>query len=152
MPGWGIKDFGGQIPRQDNRLLAANMAAAAVNTDLNSGALQGLPQPEQIVDLTAAAPWPVRRAYRIPGPPPAAPTDPPNPDVWLPLPSEFSSVVPSPLANDTSHRYYWTNPPGQPEAGAWWNTYARIAAGGTAQGTGANAPYNLGFIAPDPML
>jgi hypothetical protein len=38
----------------------------------------------------------------------AAPTQ--QDSVWLPLPSRFSSVVRSPLANDRYHRIYWTNP------------------------------------------
>lgn len=139
MPGWKVSDFGGEIPRRDNRLLPNDMAVQAVNCDLSSGALQGLPQPEFVVDLTGKAPWPIRKAYRIPG----VGTD---PDIWMPLCSEFTSVVPSPLTNDTLHRYYWTNPPGSPAAGAWWNTYARIKAGNT----GSNAPYNMGFIAPNP--
>lgn len=145
MPGFVIKDFGGEVPRRNDRLLPNDMATQSVNCDLSSGALQGLPQPQFIIDLTSQAPWPIRKAYRIPGPPPANPGDPPNPDVWMPLPSEFSSVCPSPLTNDTLNRYYWTNPPGQPMAGAWWNTYDRIAAGNT----GSNAPYNMGFIGPD---
>ena len=142
MVAWAVSNFGGMIPKQDPRLLAPNMAEAAVNCDLASGPLDGLPQLEFVVDLAAQAPWPVRKAYRIPNPTPG------GPDVWLPLPSEFSSVVRSPLTNDTLNRYYWTNPQGQPAAGVWWNTYARIAAGNT----GANAPWNLGFIAPDPGI
>lgn len=114
------------------------MASRATNVDLASGPLNGLPQPELIIQLTA--PWPVRKAYRLPGPEPG------DPEVWMPLPSEFSSVCHSPLANDTGHRIYWTNPPGSPMAGAWWNTYDRLRAGGT----GTNAPWNMGFIAPDP--
>jgi len=133
-----VKDFGGEIPRREPRLLPDNMASRATNVDLASGPLNGLPQPELIIQLTA--PWPVRKAYRLPGPEPG------DPEVWMPLPSEFSSVCHSPLANDTGHRIYWTNPPGSPMAGAWWNTYDRLRAGGT----GTNAPWNMGFIAPDP--
>ena len=138
MVSFAVKDFGGTVPRRDPRLLPDNMAEIAVDVDLNQGELSGLRQPEFIIDLTAEAPWPVRKAYRLPGPTPG------DPDVWLPLPSEFSSVVPSPLANDTLHRIYWTNPPGSPGAGAWWNTYAGIVAG--------TPPYALGFIAPDPGI
>lgn len=137
MVSWAVRGVGGEVPRQDPRLLSDNMAEEAVNVDLNSGAWDGLPQPVFVVDLSSA-PFPVRRAYRIPG----------SPDTWLPLPSEFSSVCPSPLANDSLKRLYWTTPQGYPRAGAWWNTQARIVAGNT----GANAPYNIGFIAPDPGI
>jgi hypothetical protein len=141
MAGWVTKDFGGEIPRQNSRLLPPQMAEEAVNVDLGSGMLTGLPQPQFVVDLTSVASYPdVRKAYRIPGPTPD------QPDVWAPLPSEFSSVCRSPLANDTMHRFYWTNPPGSPLAGAWWSTYEWIAAGNTPP------PYNIGFIAPDPRI
>lgn len=135
-----VKDFGGRIPRRDARLLPDNMAEFADNVDLSHGTLDGLPQPKFVVDLSGA-PFPVRMAYRMP------PRD-GNPEVWLPLPSEFSAVCPSPLANDDLHRFYWTTPPGYPQAGAWWNTYDRIMAGNV----GANAPYSMGFIPADPSL
>jgi hypothetical protein len=115
-----VKDFGGEIPRREPRLLPDNMATLACNCDLAAGPLDGLPQPEPIIDLSVTASWPVRRAYRVPAPTPA------DVEVWMALPSEFSSVVPSPLTNDTLHRYYWTNPVGSPDAGAWWNTYAGL--------------------------
>jgi hypothetical protein len=133
-----VKDFGGEIPRKEPRLLPDNMATRATNCDLAAGPLDGLPQPEPVITLTA--PWPIRKAYRLPGPFAG------KADVWLPLPSEFSSVCRSPLANDTDHRIYWTNPPGSPDAGAWWNTYIRLEAGGT----GINAHWSMGFIAPSP--
>ena len=132
-----VKDFGGEIPRREPRLLPDNMATRATNTDLAAGPLDGLPQPEPVITLTA--PWPIRKAYRMPGPVG-------KPDIWMPLPSEFSSVCHSPLANDTEHRIYWTNPPGSPDAGAWWNTYERLLAGGT----GTNAHWSMGFVAPTP--
>jgi hypothetical protein len=136
-----VRDFGGEIPRKDPRLLPDQMAEAAWNVDLSSGPLDGLGVPQLVIDLTATS-GAVRKAYRVPGPSAG------NPDVWLPLISEYSSVVPSPLANDTLHRVYWTNPPGLGADGAWWNTYARIFAGNT----GGNAPYNLGFTTPDPGI
>ena len=130
-----VKNFGGMLPRQNARLLPEMSAEEAVNVDLQAGTLLGLPVPLLAKDLSAA-PGVVKRAYRFPGP------DVGDPDVWLPLPSPFSSVVRSPLANDSLHRVYWTNPPDSSEGeGAFWNTYAGIAAG--------QAPYSLGFIAPD---
>ena len=129
-----VKDFGGEIPRQGPRLLPDNMADLAINTDLAAGPLDGLPQPELVIALTA--PWPIRKAYRMPG------VNPGDPDVWMPLPSEFSCVCLSPLANDTLHRIFWTNPPGSPDAGAWWNTYAGLRAG--------TPHWSMGFIPADP--
>lgn len=131
---WLIKGFGGEIPRKDPRELPEQMAEQAWNCDLSAGPLDGLPIPVLTKDLTSK-PGAVRRAYRLPGPNPG------DPDAWLALPSEFSSVVRSPLANDTLHRIYWTNPAGV-RPGGWWNTYAGLIAG--------TADYNLGFTAPNP--
>ncbi len=108
--------MGGVIPRTDSRLLPDNMAEAAVNCDLSSGKLKGVLAPTLHIDLSST-PFPVKRAYRLPGPNPG------DADAWLPLPSEFSSVVRSPLANDTSRRVYWTNP-GDPTP--YFNTYNNI--------------------------
>lgn len=138
MVAWAIHDMGGMIPRREPRLLPDNAAEQATNCDLASGNLEGLPIPELVMDLSAFAG--TMRAYRFPvsG----------NPDAWLPLPSAFSSVCRSPLANDTSHRLYWTNPSGSSTPGTFWNTYARITAGNT----GVNAPYDLGTIQPNPAV
>jgi hypothetical protein len=114
-------------PRTDDRLLPNSMAEEALNCDLSSGSLTGLPAPVVLKDLSAT-PGPVERAYRLPGP---------SGDVWLPLPSKFSSVVRSPLANDTTMRIYWTNPG---DKHPWWSTYADTAAG--------HPPYNLGTNQP----
>ena len=136
MVAWNITNFGGEIPR--NRVPPDGMATQAWNCDLSSGALAGLPQPELLKDLSATT-GNVRKAYRFPGPNPG------DVDAWLPLPSEFSSVVRSPLANDTLHRIYWSNPPTTAQPGCYWNTYENIVLGNT----GANAPYNMGFTSPD---
>lgn len=133
MVAFAIKDFGGEIPRKDSRLLPDNNGEQVWNCDLSSGALAGLPTPVPVVTLPAGT----QRAYRYPSPTVG------GPDAWLPLPSPFSSVVRSPLADDTLQRVFWTNPDG---GGAFWNTYTRIAAGNT----GANAPYNLGMVGPSP--
>lgn len=126
----------------ESRMLPDFAAEAAWNCDLSSGVLEGLPTPVQIIDLSGGAgnPAGTQRAYRFPVPG--------QPDAWLPLPSPFSSVTRSPLANDTSNRLYWTNPSSVANPGAFWNTYARIFAGNA----GANAPYNLGTIQPDPTV
>ena len=133
MVSWAIKDCGGEIPRRESRLLPDNNAEQAVNCDLSSGALQGLPIPNLIQDLSSFSG--TQRAYRLPNP---------AGDVWVPLPSPYSSVCRSPLANDTDERVYWSNPPDSSNPGVFWNTYARIAAGNT----GGNEPYALGTVQP----
>ena len=106
----------------------------AVNADLNPGILLGLPCPELIIDLSSKVPVP-QRAYRYP-----ADANGTGADVWLPLPSPYSSVVRSPEANDASKRLYWTNPndPGSP----YFSTALDIAQGAP--------PYNVGMTYPDP--
>ena len=135
MVAWAVSGFSGSLPRFSGRVIPDANASECWNCDLSDGRVRGLPKPALVVDLSAVA-GDVKKAYRLTGP------DPGDPVAWLPLPSPHSSVCRSPLANDTSRRVYWTNP----GEGAFWNTYARIAAGNT----GGNAPYNLGFIAPDP--
>jgi len=126
--------MGGVLPRMDNRLIPDNMAVEAVNCDLTGGQLVGLPHSEFLIDLSSKLPV-VERAYRFP--------DDNGNTVWLPLPSRYSSVVRSPLANDTYDRIYWTNPG---DISPHWSTAADIAAG--------NPPYDLGMVHPTtaPMI
>src|ERR1700733_10102648 len=100
MTAWSIKGMGGMLPRTAPRMLGDNMAEVAVNCDLSSGELVGLPIPQLLQDFSSN-PNTVQKAYRYPQP--AGLT---TGDVWLPLPSPFSSVVRSPLADDTNNRMY----------------------------------------------
>ncbi len=147
MVAWAVKNMGGTVPKTDKRALPDNMAELAYNCDLSSGALVGLPLPELIVDISTtplatwvAANFPAavnpKKAYRFP-----APAGVVGSDVWIPLTSPFSSVCRSPLANDTSHRVYWTNPG---DLAPHWSTYAMLAAG-----TGW---YDLGIAQPTTRL
>jgi len=119
------------VPLIDPRLLNDNMAEAAVNCDLTSGQLHGLFAPVLVHDFSAT-PGPVEKGYLfvVEGE-----------QLWVPLPSKFTSVVRSPLANDDKHRLYWTSP-GQltPQ----WSTFERIKAG--------LPPYSLGTIQPTTAL
>lgn len=111
------------IPRTNSRDLPVNQAEYALNCDLNSGALVGLPIPELVIDLaTISGAWGLanpQKAYRVPDPTGG------TVDGWIPLPSPFSSVCRSPLANDTTHRFYWTNPG---DNAPHWATYAMLIA------------------------
>jgi hypothetical protein len=130
-------NFGGEMPRMDSHLLPNANAEAAWNTDLDGGTLQGLPTPVLLKDLSAV-PGAVLKAFRLPSPVPLTDAR----DAWLPLPSPFSSVVRSPLANDAQANVYWTNPPGTANPGAWFSNWSDILNG--------VPPFNLGFTAPDP--
>jgi hypothetical protein len=131
MVAWAVQNFGGLIPKTEARLIPNEMASDALNVDLSGGTLAGLPVLEVVENLSGGSGPTVQRAYRFPGP------DEGDADAWLKLPSPFSSAVPSPLANDTEHRIYWTNP----DDGAYFSTYDNIIAG--------VAPYNLGYTEPD---
>lgn len=123
-----IKKFSGMIPRVDPRLLKEDQAELALNCYLGSGALDGYNAPAKL--FTNGLPFEMRRAYRFPN---ADGSD----QVWLILPSEFSSVVRSPLANDTERRIYWTNPDDQMQH---WSTWQMIKDG--------VSPYSIGTMHP----
>ena len=134
MAAWVIKNMGGLIPRMESRALPDNMAEEAVNCDLSSGALNGLPQPELVHDFSAN-PATIKRAYRFPNPTGD------GTEVWLPLPSPYSSVVKSPLANDPNERVYWTNPG---DNSPHFNTYSSLNIGA--------APIDVGIPQPSTTL
>ena len=97
MVAWVVKEFGGEIPRRSARLLPDEMAEMATNVDLSAGPLNGLPQPEKIVDLSSA-PFQVRKAYRFPGYTPALPDVPTMAEAGYPEvegQSWFAVVVPA---------------------------------------------------------
>lgn len=130
MPAWKIVQMGGVIPRMDARLIPDNMATEAVNCDMSGGNLVGLPNSRFLIDMTGRIPGgTVEKVYRF--------TAHDGSTVWLPLPSHFSSVVRSPVVNDTYDRVYWTNPG---DLSPHFNTAARIIAG--------SPPYDLGIVHP----
>lgn len=128
MVAWEIKGVGGMLPRTDDRLIGDNMAVEAVNCDMTGGQLVGLPQLEFEIDLSGYGT--VERAYRYPPMPGYG-------EVWLPLPSRYSSVVRSPVANDSFNRIYWTNPG---DLRMHFNTHDRIAAGQPPMDAGIPQP------------
>jgi hypothetical protein len=131
VPAWEIKGFGGMVPLLDPRLLNDYMAEAAVNCDFTSGQLHGLFAPVLVHDFSGFA-GPVEKAYLfvVEGE-----------ELWVPLPSKFTSVVRSPLANDDRHRLYWTSPG---ELTPKWSTFERIKNG--------LPPYALGTLQPSTAL
>src|SRR4051812_19936310 len=116
------------VPRTGSRNLPDNMAEVAVNCALSSGYLDGLPVPELVQNLSAT-PGDVKRAYRFPDPAGSGSV------AWLPLPSPYSSVARSPLANDTDKRIYWTNPG---DLSPHWTPFVSV---GVSQ-------YDLGIVQP----
>ena len=136
--------MGGVLPRMDDRLIPDNMAVEAVNCDLTGGQLVGLPLSEFLIDLSSKLPV-VERAYRFPSRE--------GNIIWLPLPSRYSSVVRSPLANDMYDRVYWTNPG---DVSPHWSTPGDIVAGNPPLDVGMQhpmtAPTILGVSSGSPDL
>lgn len=130
MVAFKLEQFGGMIPRLDPDVLPEKMSAEAVDCDLRSGTLDGLPQRLFQIAFPGS-----RRAYKFPE---LIPGEDGQQFVWFGLPSEFSQVVRSPIANDLLNRVYWTNP-GDP-AGPWWTTFQRVKDG--------IGPYQLGITQP----
>lgn len=117
--------MGGMIPRLDPGMLPDTMAEQAQDCDFRSGNLDGLPVLQHVIAMPGS-----RKAFRFPN------TD--NTVVaWLGLPSEYSSVVRSPLTNDTSRRVYWTNPG---DLSPHWATWDMVNT--------HTAPYDLGITQP----
>lgn len=126
-----IEDFGGMVPIREDRLLPENMAAEAVNVDLESGVLSPVTLPARIHQFLTTA----RRGVRIP--------DPANPgqNIWLGFVSPYARFYPGPLVNDVYDRHIWldNNAPGTPQR-VVQNSMERIRSG--------LPPYLLGVPAP----
>src|SRR4051812_43105384 len=119
MVAWAVMNMGGEVPKTDPTLLPDNAAGAAWNCDLMSAPLDGLNYPTRVHDLSGWSQFSAKRAFRVPKPNWTT-TPPMTQDAWLALPSPYSSVVLSPLANDPYNRVYWTNPPDSPQPGVHW--------------------------------
>lgn len=128
MPGSKLAAFGGMIPAIDSQLLPEAGAAYAENCWLRSGNLDGIRAAKTL--YTAAGGTAIQRVYRIP----KAATDKDHiaDSYWLEFQNADTTVVESPVANDSFGRRYWA-PDG---SGPRYNTFSRIAAGST--------PYILG--------
>lgn len=130
-----ISNFGGMIPLQDDTLLPETGASWSENTWLYSGNLTGIRAPTQLRSNSSSA---ITKVYRIP----QGATDKSAiaSSWWLEFENANTTVVESPVADDSYKRRYWA-----PSVdGPMYNTQTRIAAGNS----GANAPYKLGIPAP----
>jgi hypothetical protein len=133
MPAFIIQKFGGALPVQGKRLLPDNFAQAAVNCDLISGELRGVPYLMEIKSFTSANTY--LKAFRIP------PRGAVSTETWMPLQSKRGMVVPYAISNDAYLRYVTIdgNDVGD-EAQLRFNTLARMNAG--------SASYILGIPKP----
>ena len=117
-----LDKFGGMLPSWNDLLLPEGQASLSVNCYLFSGSLIGWRQPKLLHVLNNSA---AKFVYRIPN------RDSNNTSItaadsfWLELPDADSTVVRSPIVNDTFQRYYVASPSDVPK----YNTYDRIIGG-----------------------
>lgn len=119
MSGITISGFAGGFPIRDVRSLPDNSAAEVVNLRPTTGGLSGVRRPRFIKALQATT----QKVYRIPT---GAISDIVGASYWMEFPDPETSVVRTPIVNDSHERYYWTSPAG---GGMRYATKAQILAG-----------------------
>jgi len=122
-----IRGFGGEIPRTSSRLLADNLASAALNAKLWSGEIRPFYNHLQISDLAKAED--LQRIYLY------------QDKYWCHWP-EAVSVVRGPVAGDTKERTYFSDPANGAKV---FNSDLVAQGGGLAYPV---ASYKLGVPAP----
>ena len=119
MPGFVLENFGGAIPVMGKRLLAPNFAQRAVNVDLLSGEMRGIPLLTAIHTFAASPVY--AKAVRLP-----QKLTVPG-EKWMGLVSKHGAVLPYAVSNDAFLRFTIidNNSPGNPVA-LRYNTQQRI--------------------------
>ena len=119
MTAYKLDKYGGMLPAWDSRLLPEGQADFSINSYLFSGALTGWRQPKLLYTLRDST---SKYAYRLPN-------DVSNntailaPDsFWMEFPDPDTTVMHSPVVQDTFDRFYWASPSDVPK----YNTYDRI--------------------------
>jgi hypothetical protein len=117
-----LDKFGGGLPAWDDRLLPEGQASYALNTYLFSGALIGWRQPKllhQFRDSTS------KYTYRIPNRDSNNTLITAQDGFWMEFADADTTVMRTPVVNDTYQRYYFASPSDLPK----YNTYDRIING-----------------------
>lgn len=122
MPGLKLDKFGGMLPAWDDRLLPDGQGAYAQNCYLFSGTLKGWRQPKLLHTLQNTS---ARYAYRIPSPVSNNLVITAPDALWLEFLDPDTTVMRTPVAQDTYNRYYFASPSQTPQ----YNTYARMQQG-----------------------
>jgi hypothetical protein len=126
-----VTAFGGMMPARDPRLLPDGYAESTKNVWLYDGALHGFNTPVEVRTTALAG---CKYAYRIP----LISTSPHvyEDSIWLEFTDPDTTVIRSPMADDTHERYYWASP----TTGPSYNTRSRILLGQSALTLGVPAP------------
>lgn len=126
-----VGPFGGMLPVRDARLLPDHAAAYCKNTDLESGALIGIPEAKLVHTLVDSA---ATRAFRLPESYLRA--DYIEGSTWVEFQNPNTSFLRTPIIEDVYDRYYWCSD----SQSAMYNSRARIDNG--------DDPYILGIPQP----
>jgi len=117
-----LDKFGGMLPSWDARLLPDGQADFSLNTYLFSGSLIGWRQPKLLHQLRDSA---TKFIYRIPNRDTNNTAITAQDGFWVELPDADSTVMRTPVVNDSFQRYYFASPSDVPK----YNTYDRILNG-----------------------
>src|SRR4029077_7738425 len=114
--------FGGLLPAWDSRLLPEGQADYARDCYLFSGSLIGWRQPKLLYQLKDSA---AKYVFRIPNKDTKNTAITAEDSVWMEFGDPDTTVMRTPVVNDSFQRYYFCSPSQQP----FYNTYDRIIAG-----------------------
>ena len=116
-----LDKFGGMLPAWDSRLLPDGQADFALNTYLFSGSLIGWRQPKMLTQLKNVS---AKYVFRIPNKETNNTSITAADSFWMEFEDADTTVMRTPVVNDTFQRYYFASPSVRPS----YNTYDRIIA------------------------
>lgn len=117
-----LEQFGGMLPSWDDRLLPPGQSSYCRDAYLYSGALTGWRQPKLLRQLNNSA---AQFVYRLPNNTTRNTVITAPDSIWLEFNDPDTTVMHSPVVQDSFQRYYTASPSQQP----MYNTYDRIVAG-----------------------
>lgn len=117
-----LEAFGGELPAWDPRLLPEGQASVSINCYLFSGSLIGWRKPKLLHALKNSA---AKYAYRVINKSTNNTKITAEDNFWLEFADADTTVMRSPVVQDSFDRHYWASPSDLPR----YNTYDRIIAG-----------------------
>lgn len=137
MAGIHLQAFLGEMPIRDIRRLPNELATVAEDVRVDGGSMKPLYEATAITSLAATT----KRVFRIP----TGDLDTFSQSHWMQFDDEFTTVVRTPVTNDSHERYYWCSP----TEGMRYNTKTRILAGDPSYKLGVVPPANAPTVTPD---
>src|SRR5437868_345979 len=115
-----LDKMGGMLPAWSDLLLPEGQASFSENSYLFSGTLAGWRQPKLLKTLQSTTKF----AYRIPNKTSNNTAITASDSFWMEFTDADTTVMRTPVVQDTFQRYYWSSPTDVPR----YNTYDRIVA------------------------